>query len=102
MEFRVELTTRATRDLRRIYQHINAADSGAANAWFNGLEAAILSLCENPARCPITPERDDLRHLLYGSRRNTYRVIFKTGEPGDVVTVLHIRHSAQQPLTDYR
>ena len=100
MPFRVELTARAARDLRRIYRYINAADSDAANAWFNGLEAAILSLSENPARCPIVRERNDLRHLLYGSRRNTYRVIFEIDEPGGVVTVLHIRHGAQEPLTD--
>lgn len=100
MPFRVDLTDRATRDLRRLYRYINAADSDAATAWFNGLEAAILSLSENPARCPMIPERDGLRHLLYGSRRNTYRVIFAIDEPGGVVTVLHIRHGAQEPLTD--
>lgn len=98
MAFRVELTVRAARDLRHIYRYINAVDSKAATAWFNELESAILSLSKNLARCPIIPERHDLRHLLHGSRRNTYRVIFEIDEPRGIVFVLHIRHGAQEPL----
>lgn len=99
MAFRVELTRRATRDLRCIYEYINAANSDAANDWFNGLEEAVLSLGENPARCPMIPEGHDLRHLLYGSRRNIYRIIFDIDEVGGVVTILHIRHGAQARIT---
>jgi plasmid stabilization system protein ParE len=69
MEYRVELTARASRNLRRIYREINAADSERAHVWFNGLEAAVLSLDEHRARCPATPENRNLRHLLYGRTR---------------------------------
>jgi plasmid stabilization system protein ParE len=49
MTYRVDLTARAIRNLRRIYRDINATNSGQARTWFNGLEAAVLSLDEHPA-----------------------------------------------------
>lgn len=102
MAYRVDLTTRAERDLRRIYRAVDAAESGAAQAWFQGLEAAVLSLDENPARSPATPENGRLRHLLYGHGRHVYRVIYAIDERGRTVTVLHIRHGARRPLPERR
>jgi hypothetical protein len=57
---------RAQRDLDAIYAAIDAEHSDAAFRWFNGLERALLTLEEIPARCPITQEDAHLRHLLYG------------------------------------
>ena len=99
MAYRVELTARAIRNLRRIHRDINAADSKQARAWFNGLEAAVFSLEEQPARSPMTPENSRLRHLLYGRKRHVYRIIYAIDERGGVVTVLHIRHGSRQPLS---
>jgi toxin ParE1/3/4 len=73
MAYRVDLTKRAARDLRRVYRTINAEDSAQARDWFNGLEKAVFSLDENPARAPVMPEDDSLRHLLYGRKPNVYR-----------------------------
>jgi plasmid stabilization system protein ParE len=62
MTYRVELTARASRTLKRIFRHINAKSSPQAFAWFNQLEAAILSLDQRagvayPAwRAPAIPE----------------------------------------------
>jgi len=95
MAYRVDLTARAERDLRRLYQSINAQHSAEAKAWFAGLERAIFSLEEHPARNPNAPEDAGLRHLLYGRRRNVYRIIYATDEVGQIVTVLHIRHGAR-------
>lgn len=98
MAYRVELTDRAERDLRRLYRDIAAANSVLAAAWFNGLETAILGLSDIPHRCPPAPEDNRLRHLLYGRKGRTYRVIFRVTEDSRVVTVLHIRHWARAPL----
>ena len=95
MTYRVDMTARAERDLRHLYQTINARDSTQARAWFTGLERAILGLDEHPARHPATPEDTALRHLLYGRRRNVHRVIYTIDEPNRTVTVLHIRHGAR-------
>ena len=95
MAYRVDLTDRAVRDLRRIYQTIDADDSTQARAWFVGLERAIFSLDKHPARSPVIAEDASLRHLLYGRRRNVYRIIYAIDEHSRVVTVLHIRHGAR-------
>ena len=95
MAYRVDLTERAARNLRRIYQTINAENAAQARTWFNGLEKTILSLDEHPARGAIIAEEDSLRHLHYGRRRHVYRIIYAIDEPNRVVTVLHIRHGAR-------
>jgi plasmid stabilization system protein ParE len=95
MAYRVDLTERAARNLRRIYLTINAEDAVQARAWFNGLEKAVLSLDEHPARGAPIPEDGTLRHLLYGRRRYRYRIIYAIDERNHIVTVLHIRHGAR-------
>jgi plasmid stabilization system protein ParE len=99
MTYRVELTARAIRNPRRIYRDIDAAGSEQAHTWFNRLEAAILSLDKHPARNPVAPEDSNLRHLLYGRRRQVYRIIYMMDETSGVVTVPHIRHGSRQPLS---
>jgi toxin ParE1/3/4 len=98
MTYRVDITTRASRDLIRIFESINAANSSEARDWFNGLEAAVLSLDEHPARHPVTPENPSLRHRLYSSRSYVYRIIFRIDDPSRRIRVVHIRHGSQQPI----
>jgi toxin ParE1/3/4 len=95
MPFRVDLTARAARNLRRIYRTINAANSGEARAWFNGLEKTVLSLVEHPGRGATIPEDQNLCHLLYGRKPHVYRIIYLIEERRGVVTVLHIRQGAR-------
>ena len=98
MAYLVELTLRAERDLDDLYQRISADDSAAAARWFNGLEKAIYTLERMPRRCPIAHEskkaKRRLRHLLYGAKRDVYRVIFEINESHKAVRVLTIRHAA--------
>jgi plasmid stabilization system protein ParE len=96
MAYRVELTTRADRDLRRIYRHVHADDAESAFAWFNGLEALVYSLDKLPNRGAITPESKELRHLLYGNRLHVYRIIYRVHEGAKKVRVLHVRHGARE------
>lgn len=95
MAYVVNLTARAERDLASLYARINAEESDAALKWYRGLKAAILSLEEQPNRCPVTPEKAQLRHLLYGNKPHIYRVIFRVAEKQKRVEVLHIRHGAR-------
>jgi plasmid stabilization system protein ParE len=94
MAYAVNLTARAERDLARLYDYIDAANSRAARKWYMGLKRAILSLETFPFRCTATPENKKRRHLLYGHGHNTYRVIYRI--IGSEVIVLHIRHGAQK------
>ena len=95
MGYRVDITERATRDLRSIYLTINAEHGAQARAWFNGLERAVLSLDEHPARGAPVPEGGDLRHLLYGRKGRRYRIIYAIDEASRTVTVLHIRYGSR-------
>ena len=75
-----------------------------AREWYEGLLKAIESWSAMPKRCPIARENQyfskEIRQLLYGKGRNSYRIIFTIAESEDVsaVRVLHIRHAAQQTL----
>jgi mRNA-degrading endonuclease RelE of RelBE toxin-antitoxin system len=70
----------------------------AAGRWFNGLEEPIYTLERLPRRCLIAPEsrkaKRRLRQLLYGAKRDVYRVIYEIDESRKVVCVLTIRHAA--------
>jgi plasmid stabilization system protein ParE len=59
-------------------------------------KSAILSLEEQPNRCPVTPENEELRHLLYGKKPHVYRAIYRVLEKQKQVQVLHIRHGARR------
>jgi toxin ParE1/3/4 len=98
MAYLVELTLRAERDLDYPYQQISAKDSAAAARWFNKLENAIYTLERLPRRCPLAPEsrkaKRRSRQLLYGAKRDVYRVIYEIDESSKVVRVLTMRHAA--------
>jgi plasmid stabilization system protein ParE len=101
MEYHVELTNRAVRDLSLLFLSINAHEADAAARWFNGMEEAIGTLSHSPHRCPIAPEsrpRRLIRHLLYGRKPHRYRILYWVEDKGRTVFVLHIRHGARHPL----
>jgi mRNA-degrading endonuclease RelE of RelBE toxin-antitoxin system len=41
-----------------------------------------------------------LRHLLYGSKRDVYRVIYDIDEPRKLIRVLTIRHAAMDEFIE--
>jgi plasmid stabilization system protein ParE len=94
--YAVNLTARAERDFAILYDEINAEQSRAALKWYRGLKAAVLSLEEMLGRCPVTREKGQLRHLLYGPKPHVYRVIYRILEKRKLVEVLHIRHGARR------
>lgn len=90
------------RDLEHVFESISADDSTVAALWYFGLEDAIRTLKTFPRRCPLAPEskmrKPELRHLLYGSKRDVYRVIYDIDEPRKLVRVRAVRHSAMDEL----
>ena len=91
MTYRVEITTRAERDLADIYRHIEAEISAQAEKWFNGMAKAMNSLDEYPNRNPFTHEDRTLRQLLYGKKPYVYRIIYRVEEETATVYILHSR-----------
>jgi toxin ParE1/3/4 len=98
MPYLIRLTDRALRDLEAIYELIEADSSESAFAWFTALAEAIYSLEQFPERGTVVPEDKKLRHLLFGQRPNTYRIIYALDKPRNAVNILHIRHGARASL----
>lgn len=74
-----------------------------AEKWLVRLFAAIDTLEEAPARCPVIPEAAELgfpaRHLLYGRGSGVYRIIFHIREEEQHVRILRIWHSSRHAIT---
>ena len=99
MPYLVRLADRALRDMAAIYEFIDAKASESAFAWFNDLAREIYSLERFPERGAVIRESKKLRHLLFGKKPSTYRIIYAVDKRNDVVNVLHIRHSARAALS---
>jgi plasmid stabilization system protein ParE len=102
MEYRVELGSRAQRDLEDLLERISVDGSISAAVWFDRLEEALHSLQQFSRRCPITAEsrsfRRRLRHLLYGAKPNVYRIIYEINESRRTVRIVTVRHAAMDEL----
>jgi plasmid stabilization system protein ParE len=99
MAYAVNITPRAEADFIDLFYQVNARESDAALRWYRGLKEAVLTLRDHPERCPVTPEKRQLRHLLYGNKPDVYRVIFRVMERQKRVDILHIRHGARMRFT---
>jgi len=95
----VRLADRALRDMEAIYEFIEADTSERGAAWFNDLAEEIYSLERFPERGAVIPGTRKLRHLLFGKKPSTYRIIYAVDKRNDVVNILHIRHGARAVLS---
>src|SRR5713226_9457656 len=77
MAYTVSFTATAEADAYAAFERIREVAPASAARWLTGLFAAIRTLADMPARCPVIPEADELgaplRHLLYGRRTSVYR-----------------------------
>ena len=98
MAYRVELTDQAQRDLENLHKRLPADDSNAVVSWLDQLEDAIFSLERFPLRCPLAPEkrlsRRGIRHLLFGAKRDVYRVLYDIDEKHRIVRIRTVRHGS--------
>jgi plasmid stabilization system protein ParE len=92
MRYRVEVTDRASGDIRGYYLYI--AQHGPANpdSWIDGLEKTLELLEVFPQRCGIAPESRHARVEIRQTFYTGFRILFAIRE--DVVLVLHVRHGA--------
>ena len=105
MKYRIEITSVAEEEADSAFLgRSQVASPENAKEWYEGLLRAIESLSSMPYRCPLARENKyfskEIRQLIYGRGRNSYRIIFTIVESPEVSTVriLHIRHAAQQTL----
>ena len=98
MTYHVIIQPNAEAEIAAAYRYRHAQAPQAAVRWLAGIGGAIMSLEQFPACCPLAPENgyfaEEIRRLLYGTRRDVFRILFTIRE--ETVHVLHIRHGAQQ------
>jgi plasmid stabilization system protein ParE len=96
----IHIFPRAMADVRAAVAWRSQRAPAHAARWHAGLLAAIRSLANGPERCPLADEAADLglelRELLYGRRRNVYRILFLIDR--QTVNILRVRHAARDRL----
>ena len=102
MEYRVVLADAAKADAESLYQWVIERAPLRGPEWFERLLDCLYSLNHSPGRCPLALEarrsHREIHNLLYGKRRNVYRILFEIDEERHTVWILHIRRGARAPL----
>ena len=102
MAYQVGLASSAKADTNQIYDWVIERAPLRGPAWFEELIDCLYSLEELPYRCPLAREAEiakrEIRCLLFGKRRNIYRILYEIDEACQTVWVLHIRHGALADL----
>lgn len=98
MKYRVLISKKAWDDIEQVFFWIAARSPEAAERWKDTLFEVIDSLQQFPERCSRARESlafgTELRELLMGKRKGTYRITFRIR--GRAVHVLRVRHSARR------
>ncbi len=98
MEYRVVLADSARADATALYDRIVAAARERGPEWLDQLLDSVASLKSMPPRCPRAREphlkRIGVRCLLFGRRRDVYRILYTIDDNRRPVTILHTRHGA--------
>jgi plasmid stabilization system protein ParE len=105
MKYRIEISSVAEAESDGAFISLSQLTSPAkASQWHGGLIESIESLSVMPSRCSLAREdkyfSQEIRQLLYGRGRTSYRILFTILEDNSVPTVrvLHVRHSSQQAI----
>lgn len=88
--YKVRIPPSVITELEDNFDYIAKDSITNAIRWYRNIRKKILSLQENPGRCPIAIESRyrsyEIRHLIV----RPYRVLFRI--QGDIVELLHVRH----------
>lgn len=99
MKYRYRLTGSAIADIQTYYDQIAAYSPRLADKWHRKLFDRFDVLRSFPLSCPRASEAEkfgeDVRHLLYGKRHSTYRILFVVRE--DVVFILAVWRASRGP-----
>jgi plasmid stabilization system protein ParE len=98
--FQIVFRPRARLDFDAAVAWLARLSPAAATRWRTGFFNILADLEVDPLRYSLADEAADLgidlRQLLYGRRRNTYRVLFVV--EGQTVSIFRLRHTAQDRL----
>jgi plasmid stabilization system protein ParE len=105
MRYHIEISSVAEAEADNTFLRLSQVTSPEkARQWYSGLLRSIESLSQMPKRCPLAREdryfSQEIRQLLYGRGRSSYRILFTIVEEQErsIVRILHIRYSSQRTL----
>lgn len=105
MTYRIDLSSVAKAEADTAFlSYAQYVESEQAQSWYQDLIKAIGSLKTMPRRCPLARENaffsQDIRQLLYGKDKHTYRILFTVldDRASPAVRILHIRNASQKTL----
>jgi plasmid stabilization system protein ParE len=103
VSYKIEISSVAEAEIDAIFLRLSqVASPDQARQWYDGLLKAIASLATLPNRCPLARENEyfsqEIRQLLYGKKRNVYRILFTVLEDPAIVRILHVRNSSQSAV----
>jgi len=101
MPYRVVLTDTAVSDVESVLKWLHDQQvTNAGGRWFAQLMAKLDTLENDPERCSLAVESEDVGHdvreLLLGRRRFTYRILFRIS--GKTVTILRVWHGSRDTI----
>jgi plasmid stabilization system protein ParE len=110
MKYKIEISSLAEAEADKSFLWmLKIASPQKTRDWYQGLLKAIFSLSTMPKRCILARENEhfsqEIRQLLYGKGKNSYRILFTILEDQElpIVRILHIRHTSQLTLgEDYQ
>ena len=92
MAYRIEVAPRANRSINEARDYLARQSPARAERWLQGLFKKISALKSFPFRCPVAAESEtysvEIRELLYGKGRNTYRILYAI--QGECIRVLFV------------
>lgn len=98
MAYQVVLADAAKAEASQIYDWVVERAPMRGPEWFEDLIDCLYSLEELPLRCPLAREAEgawrEIRCLVFGKRKNAYRILFEVDEEHRIVWILQIRHGA--------
>ncbi|MEM9091131.1 MAG: type II toxin-antitoxin system RelE/ParE family toxin [Cyanobacteria bacterium P01_F01_bin.53] len=105
MTYRIDLSSTAKAEADAAFlRFAKFTEPERAQNWYQELMTAIASLQNMPRRCSLAPENSfftqEIRQLIYGKGKSTYRIIFTVldDQPVKTVRILHIRNATQRPV----
>lgn len=109
LHYALRVLPRAERDIEaHTVRMAELAGPDIARAWYQGLFDAVATLSQNPRRQAVIAEnsrfRREVRQFLYRRTPDgpAWRLLFTVvegTEDAPTVTLLHVRHGAQRPIT---
>jgi toxin ParE1/3/4 len=93
---RIRYSPRAANDLADIHQYLSDRSPRGAAYVMAGIYAAVEFVRRNPQAAETTAIRGVRSKVV---QKFSFKVFYRVAEGGDVVEIIHVRHTSRKPWT---